>query len=83
MSRKRVTTSTLRAARIRSWLRMILEVAAAISGVMPGAMRARTSVVAASDSSQSRNSPTVMCEMGAKAAASWRSMMSRVTSSLS
>ena len=47
---------------MRSWLRMILETAAAISGVMPGARRASTSVVAASDSSQSRNSPTVMCD---------------------
>ena len=50
------------AARIRSWLRMILETAATISGVSPGASRASTSVVAASDSSQSRNSPTVMCD---------------------
>jgi hypothetical protein len=40
-------------------------------------------VVAASDSSQSRKPPTVRCETGAKAAASWLSRISRVTSSVS
>ena len=35
--RKRVTTRHLRATRIRSWLRISLLTAAAISGVMPGA----------------------------------------------
>ena len=62
---------------------MIFEMAAAISGVMPGARRASTSVVAASDSSQSRKSPTVMWATGAKAASSWLSTMRRVTSSAS
>ena len=37
--RKRVTTRHLRATRIRSWLRISLQTAAAISGVMPGAHR--------------------------------------------
>ena len=35
-----VTTRHLRAASTRSWLRISLETAAAISGVMPGARRA-------------------------------------------
>jgi hypothetical protein len=38
--RKRVTTVHLRATAIRSWLRMIFETAAAISGVTPGASAA-------------------------------------------
>ena len=39
--RKRVTTRILRATAIRSWMRMSLETAAAISGVRPGASAAR------------------------------------------
>jgi hypothetical protein len=39
--------------------------------------------VAASDNSQSRKPPTVRCATDAKAAASWLSMISRVTSSVS
>ena len=39
---------------------MSLHTAAAISGVSPGANAARRSVVASSESSQSRNSPTVI-----------------------
>ena len=81
--RNRVTTRAFLAARIRSWLRMILDTAAAISGVTPGAIRASIADVARSDSSQSRKSPTVRCEIGAKAASSCRSTMSRVTSSSS
>ena len=81
--RNRVTTRHFFAARIRSWLRMIFETAAAISGVTPGAMRASTAGVARSERSQSRKSPTVRCAMGAKAASSCRSTMSRVTSSSS
>ena len=81
--RKRVTTRHFLAARIRSWLRMIFDTAAAISGVIAGASRASTFDVARSDSSQSRNSPTVMAAMGANALASCVSRISRVTSSAS
>ena len=68
---------------MRSCSRLILLTAAAISGVMPGASAARVSAVDASDRSQSRNPPTVRWAMVAKAARSWVSTMSRVTSSLS
>ena len=81
--RKRVTTRQRLATRIRSWLRMILLAAAAISGVSPGASAASDSGVAASDSSQSRRPPTVRWRTGANAAASWLSTIRRVTSSLS
>lgn len=81
--RNLVVTRHLLAARIRSWLRMILLTAAAISGIKPGASRARAGGEAASDSSQSRNSPTVRDATGAKAAASWPSRIRRVTSSVS
>lgn len=81
--RKAVTTSHFRAARIRSWLRISFDTAAAISGVTPGASLRRISGVAASDSSQSRKPPTVSEATGAKALASWLSMMRRVTSSAS
>ena len=67
----------------RSWTRMSLETAAAISGVRPGASAARVSAVASSESSQSRKSPTVRWATGAKAVASCVSMMRRVTSSVS
>ena len=83
VSRKRVTTRHLRATRIRSWLRISLHTAAAISGVTPGRMRTSAASSARSDSSQSRKSPTVRCAISAKAAASWRSTISRVTSSFS
>lgn len=83
MSRKRVTTRQRRATPIRSWLRISLLTAATISGVKPGASAASTSVVATSDSSQSRKPPTVRWATGAKAAASWVSTISRVTSSTS
>jgi hypothetical protein len=43
--RKRVTTFTLRATAIRSWLRISLLTAATISGVRPGASAASTGVV--------------------------------------
>src|ERR1035438_5222886 len=46
----------LAAAAIRSCTRMSLETAAAISGVIPGAREVRRTVVASSESSQSRNS---------------------------
>ena len=78
--RNRVTTRMRDAARIRSWLRMILLVAAAISGVIPGASAAMS---VPGRSRCSRNSPTVMWAMGAKAAASWPSRIRRVTSSSS
>ena len=63
---------------------MSLLTAAAISGVRPGASaRQRLAVGLRRRSSQSRKSPTVRWLTGAKAAASWLSMISRVTSSLS
>ena len=62
---------------------MILEAAAAISGMSPGRRSASAPGSARSLRSQSRRSPTVMCEIGANAAGSWPSMMSRVTSSVS
>ncbi len=76
VSRNRVTTRRFAAIAIRSWLREILATAATISGVSPGANAASVSSVAASESSQSRNSPTVKLATGAKAAASWPSTMS-------
>ena len=81
--RNAVTTSHLRATRIRSWLRISFETAATISGVKPGAAARRGPAVAAGDSSQSRSSPTVIERNGAKAAASCVSRISRVTSSTS
>ena len=62
---------------------MSLDTAATISGVRPGASVVNAAVLAWSDSSQLRKSPTVRCDTGAKAAASWLSMMSRVMLSLS
>ena len=79
--RKRVTTRHFAATEIRSDTRMIFDTAAAISGVRPEA-RAVTAAGSAA-SSQSRRPPTVRCRTGAKAAASWRSRISRVTSSAS
>ena len=81
--RKRVTTLHLAATIIRSCRRMSLLTAATISGVRPGARALRAAVSAVSPSSQSRRPPTVRCATGAKAAASWVSMMRRVTSSVS
>ena len=60
-----------------------IETAAAISGVIPRDSLLRTSGVAASDNSQSRKEPTVSEDTAAKAAASWVSMIRRVTSSSS
>ncbi len=77
----RVTTRHLRATEIRSWLRMSLDTAAAISGVRPRAREVTDS--GAASSSHSRNSPTVSEDTGAKAARSWESRMRRVTSSAS
>lgn len=79
--RKRVTTRALRATEIKSWLRMIFETAAAISGVTPGAIRVSTSGVAVSRNS--RKSPTVRWAMSLNAPASCVSRISRVTSSCS
>ena len=63
---------------------MILLTAAAISGVRPGASaRERLGGRRRRDSSQSRKPPTVRCAIGAKAAWSWLSTISRVTSSVS
>jgi hypothetical protein len=81
--RKRVTTRHFLAARIKSWLRMILHTAAAISGVMAGARPASASLSAVSDRMSSRSSPTVIATMAANARASWLSRMRRVTSSSS
>ena len=81
--RNRVTTRRLRATAIRSWLRMSLLTAATISGARPAAIPANASPVAASDSSQSRKSPTVMALTGSKASGSCESMIRRVTSSAS
>ena len=81
--RKRVTTAHFAAITMRSCRRLILLTAAAISGVTPGASAVSASVVASSDSSQSRKPPTVRCAIGAKAALSCVSTMRRVTSSLS
>ncbi len=89
VSRNRVVTRHFDAARIRSWLRISLLTAAAISGVRPCASLANTGGVAASESSQSRKSPdrqgspTVRAATGRKASASWPSQISRVTSSSS
>lgn len=68
--RKRVTTRRLRAAAIRSWLRISFDTAATISGVRPGAIRSSAAPSAAGDSSQLRKSPTVRCEISANACAS-------------
>lgn len=64
-------------------MRISFETAAAISGVTPSESAASLSVLASSDRSQSRNSPTVIDATGAKAFASWLSKISRVTSSAS
>ena len=47
--RNRVTTEHFLATRIRSWLRISFETAAAISGMIPGASAVRTEAWAASD----------------------------------
>ena len=77
------TLAGLAAITTRSWRRLILATAAAISGVRPLAKAASASGVAASDNSQSRSPPTVRWAIGAKAAPSWVSMMRRVISSVS
>ena len=79
--RKRVATGHFAATCIRSATRMILLTAATISGVRPGASAVTASGAAAS--SQSRKAPTVRLRTGAKAVASWRSMIRRVISSAS
>jgi hypothetical protein len=81
--RKAVTTRHFLATRIRSWTRMILQTAADISGVMPGAAAASAAASASSLRSQLRKSPTVRWRSGANASASWLSMIKRVTSSFS
>jgi hypothetical protein len=50
---------------------------------MPGASAVNVSAFGTSERSQSRRPPTVRCAIGAKAAASWLSTISRVTSSVS
>jgi hypothetical protein len=65
--RKAVTTRHLRATEIRSWLRISLLIAAAISGFSPGASVARSAVPVVSASSHSRNSSTVCERSGAQA----------------
>ena len=81
--RKRVTTRRFAAISTRSWLRQIFVSAAAISGVRPGASAAKARSSVASARRWSRSPPTVRCDTGAKAAASWVSRMRRVTSSAS
>ena len=81
--RRPVTTRVLRPTATRSPTRMSLLTAATISGVSPGARSLSTVVSASQDSSQSRKPPTVSDRTGANAAASWESMISRVTSSSS
>ena len=81
--RNRVVTRHFFATRIRSWLRISFETAAAISGVMPRESFASASPLAASDNSQSRNAPTVSDAIAAKPCASWLSTIRRVTSSSS
>ena len=81
--RKRVTTRHFCATATISAMRMILDTAATISGISPGARRASVALSAASPSSQSRKPPTVRCATGAKAAALCLSMIRRVTSSTS
>ena len=83
MLRKADVTSHFFATRMRSWLRISFDTAAAISAVIPRDSFLRTSPLAASESSQSRNDPTVSEEMPAKADASWVSMIKRVISSSS
>jgi hypothetical protein len=65
--RNRVTTRHFAATATRSCSRMIFDTAATISGVSPAARRLRAAPSTASDSSQSRNSPTVIAAIGAKA----------------
>ena len=65
--RKRVTTRNLRRHGDQILHAHDLETAAAISGVSPGARPPERFACGSSDSSQSRNSPTVRCEIGAKA----------------
>ncbi|MCY1268820.1 hypothetical protein D9M68_324610 [compost metagenome] len=81
--RKRVTTWHLRATATRSWLRISLLTAAAISGVMPGATRASVALSVSCRSSQLRRSPMVVAPIVAKAEASCRSTINRVISSAS
>ena len=49
---------------IKSWLRIILETAAVISGVIPSLILCKISVVVFSESKYSRNSPTVKLAIG-------------------
>jgi len=84
--RKAAVTWQARATAIRSWLRMILLVAATISGVRPGASADSAACgdgPAATPSSQSRKPPTLRCETGSKAEAECVSRISRVISSVS
>ena len=81
--RNAVTTRTFCATTIRSWLRISFDTAATISGASPGATRASIAASVCGSNNQSRKSPTVIADSGANAAASWLSMISRVTSSLS
>jgi len=62
---------------------MILDTAATISGVKPDARALNVGSSVSCESNQLRKSPTVKWLIGAKAAASWVPMMSRVTSSVS
>ena len=66
--RKAVVTAHFFATRIRSWLRISFDTAAAISGVIPRETCFSTALVAASESSQSRKPPTVSEETAQKPA---------------
>ncbi len=81
--RKAVVTRHFAATEMRSWWRISLLTAAAISGVSPVASAVSAWVSAAGESSQSRSPPTVSADTGVKAARSWVSRISRVTSSVS
>ena len=81
--RNRVVTAHCFATAIKSWLRMILETAAVISGVSPQRTPTISASEVASFSSHSRKPPTVSDEIGANAVWSWDSAINRLTSSSS
>ena len=68
---------------IKSWLRIILETAATISGVSPHLITCNSWVVVVCCKSQSLKLPTVWPEINWKATASCESIINRLTSSSS
>jgi len=77
--RKHVTTSMRRATAVSSWLRSSLLTAATISGVRRRTSAAAPPALAASDTTQSRNYPSVQWPTSASATASWVSIINCVT----